>query len=345
MFTQKSLIIYYFSGTGNSRNVARWFAAEASKRGVPCRLVNIARTDRLSIPPPDPDALVAFISPIHGFNYAPVMMYFIMRFPRGRNAVLLLNTRAGMLIDRWVTPGLTGIAFYLASIMLILKGYSIRAMFPVDLPSNWLSLHPGLNERTVRFLHERNRERVATFAQKIFSGRRVYTALRDIVQDTLVAPIALSYYCIGRFIFAKTFYATAACDRCDVCIKQCPVKAISVIDDRPYWTLRCESCMRCISSCPRKAIETGHGFIACVSVVYALLMYGLSGVVMEMLPAPLQIEALGFIAKNSVFLALVAAGYRIVHYSMRFPVIGRWMIRTSLTSYKFWGRRYRVLND
>ncbi|HLP17145.1 MAG TPA: EFR1 family ferrodoxin [Bacteroidota bacterium] len=345
MFAPQSLLIYYFSGTGNSRNVARWFADEASNRQIPSRLVNIARTDRMSIPPPDPGALVAFVSPIHGFNYAPVMMYFIMRFPRVRNAVCLLNTRAGMRIGRWVTPGLTGVAFYLASIVLMLKGYSIRAMVPVDLPSNWLSLHPGLNERTVRYLHERNREKVARFAQKIFSGRRVYTALRDIVQDALIAPISLGYYCIGRFVFAKTFYASAACDRCDVCIKNCPVKAIRVVDDRPYWTLKCESCMRCMCTCPRRAIETGHGFIACVSAAYALVMYGISGIVMELLPAALHIEALGFVARNFLFFLILAAAYRLVHYSMRVPFIGRVMVWTSLTSYQFWGRRYRALND
>ena len=72
------------------------------------------------------------------------MLNFLIHFPKGRNKVLLINTRAGMLIGKWITPGLTGIAFYFSALVLKLKGYSIKAMFPVDLPSNWISVHPGL---------------------------------------------------------------------------------------------------------------------------------------------------------------------------------------------------------
>ncbi|HNX56334.1 MAG TPA: hypothetical protein PKO30_12165, partial [Prolixibacteraceae bacterium] len=142
------LVVYYFSGTGNSENVARWLADAACKKGMEASLTNIAKTDRLAIPTPEPNTLVAFCSPIHGFNYPPVMLNFILRFPKAKNHVLLLNTRAGMLIGKWNVPGLTGIAFYFSALILKLKGYSIRAMFPVDLPSNWISVHPGLNDRT-----------------------------------------------------------------------------------------------------------------------------------------------------------------------------------------------------
>ncbi len=62
-------------------------------------LVNIAHVDRLNLSPPDPESLVVFVSPIHGFNYPPVMVNFLLRFPKGKNPVVLMNTRAGMLIS------------------------------------------------------------------------------------------------------------------------------------------------------------------------------------------------------------------------------------------------------
>lgn len=99
------LAVYYFSGTGNSANVARWLAQAATEKGMEVEMVNIAHSDRLHFQSPDANALIAFCSPVHGFNYPPVMQSFIRHFSKGNNPVLLLNTRAGMLIGKWITPG------------------------------------------------------------------------------------------------------------------------------------------------------------------------------------------------------------------------------------------------
>ena len=151
----KKIIIYYFSGTGNSRNVAKWMVAVLQEYQVECTPVNIAQIDRKGLTAPEPESLIIFLSPIHGFNYPPIMLNFITHFPRGKNKVVLMNTRAGMLIGKFITPGLTGIAFYLSALILLLKGFSIKAILAVDMPSNWISVHPGLNDRTVKFLHEK----------------------------------------------------------------------------------------------------------------------------------------------------------------------------------------------
>ena len=343
MVTYQKLVVYYFSGTGNSENVAFWLSDIAKEKGMETTLLNIARIDRLSIKAPDPEALVVFVSPIHGFNYPPVMMHFIMRFPKGKNKVLLMNTRAGMLIGKWITPGLTGVAFYLSALILKLKGYSIKSMFPVDLPSNWISVHPGLNERTVKYLHERNQEKVYRFARKVFSGDSDFRGVYEIIQDTLVAPISLGYYFMGRFLFAKTYFASADCNNCDLCIKGCPVKAIKKVDNRPFWTFNCESCMRCMSNCPKRAIETGHGYILVFSLLFSLLLSGLFYKYFAELFFDIEHTFTGFIVNSALFLAILAVWYRIIRFSMRFRFIERIIVYTSLTKYKFWGRRYKAL--
>ena len=102
-----------------------------------------------------------------------------------------MNTRAGMLIGKLITPGITGVAFFLSAFFLKLKGYTIKAMYPVDMPSNWISIHPGLNQHTVKYLHIKNKERVYVFAQRIISGTPIFKAYREIVQDLLCLPISL----------------------------------------------------------------------------------------------------------------------------------------------------------
>jgi len=343
MNAYQKLVVYYFSGTGNSENVARWMADVAKEKGMEVSLINIGKTARRGIEPPEPDALVAFVSPIHGFNYPPVMLNFLIHFTKGQNKVLLLNTRAGMLIGKWITPGLTGIAFYFAALILKLKGYSIRSMFPVDLPSNWISVHPGLNDRTVKYLHVRNQEKVYRFAKKVLDGGSDFRGVYEIIQDILISPISLGYYFIGRFLFAKTYYASANCDNCDLCIKTCPVKAIKKVDNRPFWTFNCESCMRCMSNCPKKAIETAHGSVLIITLLSSLVISGLFYSYFKQWFFDIEHTFPGFILESALFLGILAVWYRLLHYAMRLKFIERLVGYTSLTKYKFWGRRYKAL--
>jgi len=337
-------VVYYFSGTGNSKNVALWLSVIAKENNIETQIINITQIDRLSIKQPEPNILVAFVSPIHGFNYPPIMLHFIMRFPKGKNNVLLLNTRAGMLIGKFITPGLTGIAFYLSSFILKLKGYSIKAMYPIDLPSNWVSLHPGLNKKTVDYLYKKNKERVTIFAYKVFAGKKVFKGLYEIIQDILVLPISIMYYLAGRFFLAKTFYASHDCDNCGICIKGCPVKAIIKKDNRLYWTFNCESCMKCMGNCPRKAIETAHGFIIVFLLVSAFL-WGFFYKYFEVIFFEVDNDILKLIVKTIFYLLFLGLFYRIIHYAMRVKFIERLMVFTSLTKFKFWGPKYKASNE
>ncbi|RPH31413.1 MAG: hypothetical protein EHM93_13750 [Bacteroidales bacterium] len=343
MIAYQKLIVYYFSGTGNSKNVALWLSNVAKENNIEYELVNISLIDRRIIEQPDPDSLVVFVSPIHGFNYPPVMLHFIMRFPKGKNKVLLMNTRAGMLIGKYITPGITGIAFFLAALILKLKGFSIKAMYPVDLPSNWISVHPGLNEKTVKYLHEKNKERVTDFAKRVFSGKSDFKGLRELIQDVLVSPISIPYYFIGRFFFAKTYYASSDCNNCDICIKGCPVKAIIKLDKRPFWTFNCESCMKCMSNCPKKAIETAHGSFIEFSLIYSFVIIVLFYKYFSFWFFPFENELMRAVIESLIFITLFGVWYRLTHYLLRFRWIERFVVYTSLTKYKFWGRRYKAL--
>jgi ferredoxin len=343
MTVYRKLIIFSFSGTGNSRNVALWLARFAEEQHIEVEHLDISQLRRRSIPSPPDGALIVFISPVHGFNYPPIMVKFIARFPRGNNDVVLMNTRAGMLIKRWITPGLSGIAFYLAALILWVKGYAVKSMLPVDLPSNWIFIHPGLNERVVKYLHDKNKEKIAVFAQKIFLGKSDFKCLREIVQDFLVAPIAILYYCIGRFFLSKTYYASSECDNCGICIKNCPVKAIIEVDKRPFWTYRCESCMRCMGNCPKKAIETAQGFAFGIWALYTFALLTAFYKYAPLFLLPLENRAAIFLIKTVIFLSATMLGYRLMHYLLRFKWFEKIVIYTSFTKYRFWGRRYRAL--
>ena len=81
----QNLTIYYFSGTGNARNVAHWFAEAAKNAEISVDMVNIGNTNGKNIPKPPVNSLIGFISPTHGFNIPPIMLNFMGRFPKSAN--------------------------------------------------------------------------------------------------------------------------------------------------------------------------------------------------------------------------------------------------------------------
>jgi ferredoxin len=245
-----------------------------------------------------------------------------------------MNTRAGMKIGSFVTPGLTGIAFLLSSLILKLKGYKIAGQIPFDMPSNWISIHPALNENTIKYLHKINYSRVEKHSNKIFSGKSDFLSYRDLIQDILISPIALAYYFVGRFAFAKSFYAAVNCDNCGLCVKQCPVKAIKTIKQRPFWTFKCENCMKCMNSCPKEAIETAHGLFVIISVLSSTMVTILLN---NILRINIQSEFIRLVSITFVFFALLWILYKIQHILLRSNIIGKLISLTSLTHYKFWG--------
>ena len=339
-----SIIIYYFSGTGNSKRVAEWITQTSGNKGYVAECIDISKTERRGLSSLPQETIVGFCSPTHGFNFAPIMMHFILFFPRGKNKVFIVNTRAGMKLSKLFLPGLSGMAQYFHALVLMLKGYKIVGMRPVDLPSNWIHLHPGLKKKVVDSLHEHWKNKTEKFADKILSGKHDYRALFDIIQDLIITPIAVLYYLIGRFALAKSFYADSSCNNCDLCINECPLKAIKKVDGRPFWTFRCESCMRCINNCPKRSIQAAHGyFIGVTFLSYSLLLVLFWKYISKLILIPednLLWEFADILISGLITILTFFITYRIFHFLVKIPVFRQIIKYTSFTHFHFW-RRYK----
>ncbi|MFC0878515.1 EFR1 family ferrodoxin [Saccharicrinis sp. FJH2] len=341
----KRVDLFWFSGTGNAKRVSGWVSDVASQKGFEVIQHNLGSSERHIIPGIEPGSYIGFISPTHGFNYPPLMVKYIFRFPRnpGDCHVFLMNTRAGVMLNRWFLPGVSGIALLLAALVLWLKGYKIAGMRSIDLPSNWISLHPGLREKAILKIHHRCEKKTEDFAHKILKGRKVYRSLLDLPVDLILTPVALAYYFVGRFFIAKTFVATKGCDNCGLCYKNCPVNAIKLVNNRPFWTVKCESCMQCMNACPKRAIETAHGMVVGVitltNTAVVTLLLGLLQRIGITLPGFItENGTIWFLVLSALYMAVIIFTYRVVHFLQRFKWFDIIIEYTSLTRLKLWNR-------
>jgi Pyruvate/2-oxoacid:ferredoxin oxidoreductase delta subunit len=220
-------------------------------------------------------------------------------------------------------------------------------MQPLDLPSNWLLIHPGLRKKVVNSIYARCHIIVNDFASKLLEGKRQYKALLSLPIDLALLPIALAYFFIVRFFLAKTLIASDACNNCKKCVDQCPVNAIEMINDRPFWSYNCESCMRCVNACPQRAIETMHTFSGVLIllsslVISPLLLAGLRFFgVWELVNRSVITENIWSLIDAFIFLLIVFLSYRLLHFLMRYKFVNKIIAYSSLSKYKFW-RRYKA---
>jgi len=340
MFSQ--VVIYYFTGTGNALASANWIASYANQNEVPATVVKIEKSLKADPSSFSADTLIGFCYPTHGFNAPPIVIDFLLNFPKVKGGkAFILNTRAGMKLSKLFTPGLSGLAQLLPALILWLKGFRIVGLQPMDLPSNWISLHPGIRQKVVDSIFGRCEQKTNRFAEKILSGKKACKGLISLPVDLLISPISAGYYFYGRFMLSKTFIAGSKCNNCGLCIKECPLNAIRMKNNRPFWTWRCESCMHCMNSCPIKAIETPHLFtfvlwwLVCSAIPTAIIYTIANDNIFFERNFGLIFDIVLFIT----VLPLIFFSYRILHFLMRFKFVSWLIVNTSFTHFKFW-RRY-----
>lgn len=259
--TYRQARVCYFTGTGNSYRVARWLEAACAERGIEAQVAAINQTDPHAVEAPGPATLLALTTPTHGFTAPWLMLRFVWRLPRGRGThAVVIPTRGGGKLGAGFSPGMEGTAGYLLALLLWLKGYTVRGVWALDMPSNWTAVYPGYGRASAEAIIAHTESKMRARMARVLAGERVFAGGVCLLLGLLLLPVSAGYLLVGRFFFAKLFYASSDCTGCRLCAEACPAHAIRMRGNppRPYWTFACESCMRCMNICPTQAVEASY---------------------------------------------------------------------------------------
>lgn len=355
----KEAVFYVMSGTGNTYRVSRWIEEIANRHEVKAKVVLIEDADFSNDFIQPPDFLVGLLFPTHGFMPPWSMIKFLFRMPIRTNVpVMCVATRGALKIGSLQIPGASGFATFFAAILTLLKGYRVKAIFSLDMPSNFINFHWGLHPKNIDKISNKAQSRLKLLIPRILNGQRIWFTRNNLWEMLwcvflfwLVPVFPIAYLIIARMFMAKVMFSNNKCVGCGMCARFCPNNAILMKDagtkKRPYWTYHCENCLRCMGYCRKKAVEAGHSwavllyFITSVPVItYAWAWLHRTLSFYPVINGYWTIEVVyifNFLIYIIFFLFAVFLSYRVFWYLIRFPVFNTFFSVTTLTHYY---RRY-----
>lgn len=243
-------MIFYFTGTGNSR-----WVAEALGKALEEPLVSIAEVLKEEkneyVYPLGEREKVIFVFPVHSWGPAVLVTRLISR--------LRLEGYEGQAVYFVCTCG--DDCGYTDRIMrkaLRKRGFILTNGFSVQMPNNYV-LMPGFDVDSKEVETDKLRKATERIQEVIGSIRReenrslYYAGGVPFLKSYLVYPLFVNF-AIG----SNRFYATEACVSCGICAKICPTGTITLSEDgKPQWANTCVQCVACIHRCPVRAIEYG----------------------------------------------------------------------------------------
>ena len=233
-------MIYYFSGTGNSLQVARGLADALGERLCPMQTLPMLPIGT------DGEELTGLVFPVYAWGIPNIVETFAKALPQGKQgsflyAVMTCGDDMGY-ADRVLEAAL---------------GRKLDAAFSVLMPNVYVCL-PGFDVDSNEVCKEKLRRegaRVEEIARCIRERKPVRMLKRGAFPRTKTYAIRPLF---NRYLVTDKYFRVDAsrCISCGRCSKKCPVGNI-LSGPLPTWQSHCTGCLACYHACPYHAINFG----------------------------------------------------------------------------------------
>ncbi len=227
-------MIYYFSGTGNSKWAAEQLAAKTGDAAVNL----VGQTE----PPPTDAQTLGLVFPIHAWGVPEPVLDFVRKLsgrPVFSFAVCTCGGEAGAAMEK------------------LRRVFPLDSVYSLEMPNNYVIGSELESEESILRKVSKAKEKLEMIAAQVSAKEPagdVHTGNLAWLKSSLVN--------IGFNLAAcstKPFFVTDKCISCGQCARDCPAQTIRMVAGKPTWGKKCYMCTACINLCPTQAIEYGKG--------------------------------------------------------------------------------------
>ena len=135
------------------------------------------------------------------------------------------------------------------------KALTYMGTAQIVMPENYIALFPAPDKQEAKAIVENAKPAIRSIIDCIRNGME-FPAPRNNLYDRFMSS-AVNPIFYKKIVKADAFTVSDACIGCGKCVQLCPLNNIRLDKDKPVWGSNCTHCMACICYCPKEAIEYG----------------------------------------------------------------------------------------
>ena len=235
-------MVLYFTGTGNSRYVARRIAEALHE---PLFSINDRVKANDTAPVPTGRQLIV-VSPTYGWRLPRVVRDWLLQteFPKAEQVWFVMTCGSEI-----------GNAARYNRQLARQKKLRYRGTAQIVMPENYIAMFNAPQVEEARQIVARAEPDIDGAIAAVRENRAFPPPRRKFYDRFMSGPVNPIFY--SCFVKAAAFTAGNACTGCGQCVRRCPTNNITLQTGKPVWGQNCTHCMACICYCPAEAIEYG----------------------------------------------------------------------------------------
>ena len=235
-------MILYFSGTGNSKYVAKRITDALGDEIVNLN-ARIKASDTSSI---ETGERLIIVMPTYAWRIPRVVRNWLRKTElRGAKQVWFVMTCGSEI----------GNADKYNRELCAEKAISCMGTAQIVMPENYIAMFSAPQADEARQIVAKAEPSIDRAIAAIQRNQPFAPARNNLYDRFMSGPVNPIFY--KFFVKADAFTVSDACIGCGQCAKRCPMNNVTLKDGKPSWGKNCTHCMACICYCPVSAIEYG----------------------------------------------------------------------------------------
>lgn len=235
-------MIIYFSGTGNSRYIAKRIADGLGDEAISLN----DKIKKKDTEPIEVNGRLIIVTPTYAWRIPRIVNNWI-------KSTKLSNVKGVWFVMS--CGGEIGNAAKFNRELCDEKGFDYMGSAQVLMPENYIALFDTPSVDEARKIVNEAEPIIDKIIKAIADGKEFPKPRNNVYDRFMSAPVNKVFYPLC--VKAKAFHTNEKCVGCGKCAELCPLNNISLKNGKPIWGNDCTHCMACISYCPTDAIEYG----------------------------------------------------------------------------------------